>query len=1350
MKFKNIIFYGLILFSLVPINLHCKVKAAQKARVVAQSKTSVKSKSSKVVNKSNNLNVGQLQIQVNQNATLEGLPVSFELGGYSTNNGAQSSFTGSYIPATGGTIVSNSSYQSLPGNVNYPLTMSGNATLEGIGNMSNGVNLSDPSTNLTINSPGSVNSSINLNGGTSTLQSDLNFGSDNQFEGEGTIEGNGNAAILGGKDLTITSTLSWINSDIVANSRLTLWGTWNLTGDIHVLGRGNVLDLSHGGKILIKSNTRVYVANLTIRGLGSRGTVQFQDDTGQLVLTSCTIELDDNYTFDKGGIYIDGPTTVITADKTLTFDTNASLTVDGVCLWYDTLTFDDNNNIIPTPAQDPNQKFIAYKNDGLIRASGASTAILTKIKNNSNAIVTLDRTVRTDSNAFAYGIKNNSNAIIFLSSYGDPALTKANSNAIVSWIKGTSNAVNSTFNPPLVSGNIYNNIVMNETYILNSTQVVNITNPAGVVLDGNGQTIVFNNTFGPQFVVQENVPVTLQNITLQNINQNTFNIKSGGQVLIGPNTTFEFSQDVTFSSGTFNVLDSPDGTVFTLASLSGNNIITFNDQATLNLGDNTLRLEDVELGSILNIEYGSANLIELASNASVDVDGNVGDPIGLNFKAIGENNGLTLMLDNLTLSGLVTFGDSAVNELAIRFVLENGLDPERVTAGEIYPIVNFTGGPGIMLGGSSINDARLILENPYTILNLLNSNAFLLDQNGQIFFTELELRENNIKQYSANVLIDGTRIIGHQIDSSFIRAYSNHKQSNTSKPTSKPKAKIQIQPKTAKVKTEKSKVSDTQKVTSKPKSSPKNTKTNFKDKKLKIKHVSAKNRKGLEDLNDVLGIEGSDENLSNNDLETLRSLQQDFDSINSDPEAVTLRSVNLPTSYDNVFSNLQLTMDVPPTGNILLTYSQINNLFTESNGIFAPFNITLKNHSMLSMADQDVILDPDNQIINVVGSGNVIEVQKTLTINNNLLLEENAELTIRFIQSGSEVPMVTFAENTSIDIEYKGILRFEGNGIVKLADGVVINLNGKKEVSNKKHGETVTIQRAQLIIHDGAILDFDENAVVNITGIGKISLQDRGFIKPSSACSLIIGSETLQNDDIDIEVTGSSEISLDLLESSASKTPIALASISLWNLTSNINFQNGGVLSIGHNSVFEINCDDSTLKSGNIQKFSFDGRGALFVKDNGTLRMAPNKIDKTTGWDYKLDWFGFENTINRSADNDQNGIIEFVNFSNKQSGSFIGIINPSNVTLYKDYYKSNSTGITFEKLASMLVNQKSDLQVSTLYNDPAGDQFVRTKNGLSVQLSSGDIIDSDNKDTGKIFGHNADDSFVILANGTRQ
>ena len=139
---------------------------------------------------------------------------------------------------------------------------------------------------------------------------------------------------------------------------------------------------------------------------------------------------------------------------------------------------------------------------------------------------------------------------------------------------------------------------MNETIILNSNQNINITNTAGVIIDGNGQAIVFTDTSGPQFIVQTNVPVTLENITLLNINQNTFNIKSGGEILIGPNTTFEFSQNVTFSTGAFILTDTTGSTVFTLESMTGSKIVTFNAPATLNLGDKHYNLEKLNLWNV--------------------------------------------------------------------------------------------------------------------------------------------------------------------------------------------------------------------------------------------------------------------------------------------------------------------------------------------------------------------------------------------------------------------------------------------------------------------------------------------------------------------------------------------------------------------------------------------------------------------------------------------------------------------------------------------------------------------------------------------------------------------------------
>ena len=227
---------------------------------------------------------------------------------------------------------------------------------------------------------------------------------------------------------------------------------------------------------------------------------------------------------------------------------------------------------------------------------------------------------------------------------------------------------------------------------------------------------------------------------------------------------------------------------------------------------------------------------------------------------------------------------------------------------------------------------------------------------------------------------------------------------------------------------------------------------------------------------------------------------------------------------------------------------------------------------------------------------------------------------------------------------------------------------------------------------------------------------------------LFIGDE--QTDDIDLNVVGSSEISL--------SSESGLARISMEYLTSNVNFENGGVLTIGKNGSFELNCSDSDLRRGHIKQISFDGKGGLFIKENGVFKLAPNRVDPTTGYGYKLAWLGSELRLGG------NGYVQFTDY--RATGNFFGKVCPSNVNIYFDY-----NGLSFEQIASLLVNQNSGLTVSTLYTDASNNQFVRTKLGISTQLKPGDTIDSDNATSGKIFGHDVQNTpFVISANGIRQ
>ncbi|QQR49052.1 hypothetical protein IPF37_05885 [bacterium] len=187
---------------------------------------------------------------------------------------------------------------------------------------------------------------IKMNSGALYLGSNLTMGDGAQFTGGGgTIEFNDFRLVMGGEDLTWTSTNFFLNAtDVTLNSNVTLLGQWVFDGDANLNGNGYILDLSSGSTIRIKSGTRLTVSDLTIKGLGA-GSIVFDDNSAGMNLTSASIEMNAHYTITTGGFNANGPTTIVTKDKFLTFSNYGTLTVDGIPLTYETLQFGDLNNI---------------------------------------------------------------------------------------------------------------------------------------------------------------------------------------------------------------------------------------------------------------------------------------------------------------------------------------------------------------------------------------------------------------------------------------------------------------------------------------------------------------------------------------------------------------------------------------------------------------------------------------------------------------------------------------------------------------------------------------------------------------------------------------------------------------------------------------------------------------------------------------------------------------------------------------------------------------------------------------------------------------------------------------------
>ena len=222
--------------------------------------------------------------------------------------------------------------------------------------------LLQPGSGLTMALQSELNQNIILNGCTLDLGADLSLSNSVLFNGQGTVNFNGYNLNLGQKDLIWTDSLLLVGAtNLVLNANLRVTSRWSFKNNAHIIGNNETLDLTKSGIIMVKKNTTVTMSNLTINGFGS-GAILFEDQTSNLVLQNVKIIMDQYETLTNGKVTVTGPSTVVTGSNFLTFGTSSLLTVNGASLEYDTITYNDQNNILF--GSSANESLI---NGGLIR-----------------------------------------------------------------------------------------------------------------------------------------------------------------------------------------------------------------------------------------------------------------------------------------------------------------------------------------------------------------------------------------------------------------------------------------------------------------------------------------------------------------------------------------------------------------------------------------------------------------------------------------------------------------------------------------------------------------------------------------------------------------------------------------------------------------------------------------------------------------------------------------------------------------------------------------------------------------------------------------------------------------------
>jgi hypothetical protein len=1233
------------------------------------------------------------QINISDGATLNVVPDGVTIGGtigqesggsitgqaIDFNNGVFESdglsvfLKSTYSPTDGLLLTGNKFAKFEPGTFvpNVTVSSTGNK-IEGQPVFTGTISLYNSSAALSLAIQNALSKSISLNGGTLTLEDDLSLADNVKILGTGTVNLNNRQLTLGGyyssawsQNLTFEQATS-----IYLTGNVSLGATWTFSGVNRINGNGATLDLSSGGCIALAAGATLYLEDIVIKGFGNSNSYDafaFGDTNATIYLSNVDLSFSSDAIFSSGKIVVNGYTTFILRGYNITFAGTSKLTVNGVTLWLDVL--DKKQHMDFGKLYAPNAVYDNY---------GYNTENVTANINSGNLELL------------------NGGSILEVSSD----------------IDAVSPLENSLFNMS-ASGEL----LLLRSFTLRPNQSINIVND--VTIDGQGATITFTDIADislAQLIIAAGKKLTLKNITLTNIGQNTFDLGAGSSIEIGENVIFEISQDIYWDNATFTLLG--DGlTVFNIRGLEkpwrlqfASNAIE-RTRATLAIGSNELRLENIELVDLANVSFTQATtdnpdvtegIVALAGDATVDI----GASTGMNFAVEGQGNTMALLADKIAYTGTLFFGEKPLNELHVKFALTTTLEAGRVAsdgtavtdgnpmfvlgrkaaAGETIPEseVNF------YIGGSEMGKACLYFDDPSVSLDMVSTVAFKIGKNSLLKFNNLELLSNDVQLLSADVVTYGTAVSGKKFDPSFIRIAKQKKKAAQKQAAIKPAAK---------------------------------------------KKKQAKRGIDLTEIEESQALETPD---------------------------VIIRAIRPPETFSQTYVNTQLKLDSTTalTGNLRFERVTVENFMTYLTGSdgkpnYVPFNILAAGYTKFIQGDSNIKFNPSGgQTLNISGKGNEIEVRKTVTIKDQLLFDTGAELTFNFVNDGSVEPTVIFDENSSLSLDSNCILRFSGHGRVIFYDGSTITFGGTR-TEDSRTGSVTFSDKPTMILQNGAVLDWAPKATVTVTGVGTIELLSYGLIAPSSIGALIIGNSA--SDDIDLKVVGTSEIRLEVptLDSATqayiSGLPLddqpikGKARLSFYQTGCTLTYENGGMLTIGNNGLCEINTYGQVREGfrGDLKEYSHSHHGLLYVKTGGKLTLASNVADPKTQAEKKFDWYGSQSTISGS------GLVEYVYKPETETGGkyrgFTAKLSATCADLYKD-----TTSITMEQLATWLVQTSSTLKLSTLYVDESGNNVVRTKNGVSVTLNSGDTIVSENTDGSLVGRTSSGASFTISVNGERR
>jgi hypothetical protein len=566
---------------------------------------------------------------------------------------------------------------------NDVIARSGTTAFGGTGAFMGTLTLHNPSTTLQCSLETPLFCNPILNGGTFALNSNLAFAADKSFTGSGNINLNGTSVIFGAaKDLTLTHTIYWrgiTNGGITLNAQTTnLSGEWTVGGNININGNGNVLDISHQGQLNIKPHATMALDNIAIKGLGEGfGSINFMDDTATLKLSNAYIELDNNVTTTIGGIIVNGPTTVGIKNFDWLLDQSASMTIDGVTLWQDSLDQVYHGNI--THGTGPLSKYLTLESTGTIKTiSSVPCQLEMQIKNNSNALNRINKQsqmifgpeslVVTPTFVMTADIYlSNDHRMLMTSDTYDYVIN--GSGHTIYFADGTAHQIQVASGAELTLYNVIlknyrDDTILADNIVFGDGTRIELANDQAMARDWNleGNTTIdgagYQLTIDPYALrIQPNSTLWLQSIALTGLKNDNINCTDATSAVVFENTNIHLTHNTTFTRGIFEALQD--------VHITGTNELTFASDQNFIINSSSHMLFDGIVFSYAPETTDNRDLVQLADKSStLQLDG---------CTVNSTTTGMRLTRGQVIINHINTFNNPGATSLSEGFGFGNGI-----------------------------------------------------------------------------------------------------------------------------------------------------------------------------------------------------------------------------------------------------------------------------------------------------------------------------------------------------------------------------------------------------------------------------------------------------------------------------------------------------------------------------------------------------------------------------------------------------------------------------------------------------------------------------------------------------